>query len=146
MGTARSGPNHHPGNSCAVLPRAWRPGEGTPRERPWMGKGKEVIREAGKSPGSGGGEQPPATPRGKCVSLSLSLRGSSLLLTTPAPGWGPPRKGLQASRWSLARCFSLLGLGVGGGTRRKPVFRLEQAFRRPEPSSLVSPCRPMGCR
>lgn len=28
-------------------------GEGIPRERPWMGKGKEVIREAGRSPGSG---------------------------------------------------------------------------------------------
>ena len=83
MGTARSGPNHQPGNSCAVLPRAWRPGEGIPRERPWMGKGKEVIREAGRSPGSGEEGNSLLQHQGGSASASPCLSGALLCSSQP---------------------------------------------------------------
>ena len=67
-------------------------GGGAPQREALDGKGKEMIREPGRSPGLGCGEQSPATPRGKCISFPPSLRGSP-----PHPSLGASEEGAAGS-------------------------------------------------
>lgn len=109
VGTARSRPKPSWKQLCCSAQDGGREDP----QRGLDGEGKEVIREAGRSPGSGQEEQPPAALGEVRQPLPVS-QGLFYFSPNPSPRLGPSKEGPAGIRWNLARCFSLLESGGRG--------------------------------